>query len=163
MIDAKPRLRFIIGFVSLLLFVTLWGCRHASETTELIEQVNDLREAFNKGSCKSIYAEADPAFRTQSEESWASQCVELRHQLGNWKSFHQGQPDEKSSDSRFHLVIGEAMFTNGNYHLETYWNVSGSRSRLCYLQIGTDPDLITAPPMKWRGPEEDAPKLPPSG
>lgn len=151
------------GITILLLLVVLCGCKHADEAAKVTDYMHDLREAFNKGNCEAIYTEADPAFRTQSAESWDRQCAELRHNLGSWNSFRESQSHEKSSDPRLRLVIGEAVFANGSYHLEAVWNVTGPRSRLCYMQIGTEPDLITVPPMKWRNPR-DVPRLPlPSG
>jgi hypothetical protein len=120
-----------------------------------------LREMFDRGDCTSIYAAADPAFRSQSEENWVRQCERLRHDLGAWWSFQRGA-EQESVDPRLRLVSGEATFENGTYHLEMLWNVNVAPPRLCYLQLGTNPNIITVPPSKRRGPN-DAPILPPVG
>lgn len=145
-----------------LLVLTSFGCRRPEKETIVASAILELRETFNKGECASVYAEADPAFRSQSEESWVRQCEQLRHDLGARQSFQGKGAEQGLVDPRLRLVIGEAVFASGAYHLEMLWNVSVLPARLCYLQLGTDPNVITIPPSKHHGPN-DAPTLPPAG
>lgn len=146
----------------MLLVLTSFGCRRAEKEGTAASAILELREMLNKGECASVYAEADPAFRSQSEESWVTQCERLRHDLGSWQSFQGKGAEQGSVNPRFRLVAGEAVFASGAYHLEMLWNVSVLPARLCYLQLGTDPNVITIPPSKRHGPN-DAPTLPPAG
>jgi hypothetical protein len=145
-----------------LLALTSFGCRRPEKETIAASAILELRETFNKGECASVYAEADPAFRSQSEESWVTQCERLRHDLGSWQSFRGKGVEQGSVDPRFRLLTGQAVFANGAYHLEMLWNVSVVPARLCYLQLGTEPNVITIPPSKRHGPN-DAPTFPPAG
>jgi hypothetical protein len=153
------------GLGLVLLVIALTGCKHAdregiTEEEVATESISKLREAFNTGDCQSIYAEADSAFRSQSEKNWIGQCARLRESLGTWESFRRTAHEQESADPRFRLVIGEAVFTNGTYHLEMLWTRKGGR--LCYVQLGTDSNLITIPPVG--GPRRmDVPPLPPAG
>jgi hypothetical protein len=146
----------------MLLVLTSFGCRRPEKETIAASAILELREMLNKGECASVYAEADPAFRSQSEESWVRQCEQLRHDLGAWQSFQGKGAEQGPLDPRLRLVTGEAVFASGAYHLEMLWNVSVLPARLCYLQLGTDPNVITIPPSKRHGPN-DAPTLPPAG
>jgi hypothetical protein len=138
------------------------GCRRPEKETIAASAILELRQMFNKGECASVYAEADPAFRSQSEKNWVSQCEQLRHDLGAWQSFRGKGAEQGLVDPRLRLVTGEAVFASGAYHLEMLWNVSVLPARLCFLQLGTDPNVITIPPSKRHGPN-DAPTLPPAG
>jgi hypothetical protein len=146
----------------MLLVLTSFGCRRAEKETVAASSILQLREMFDKGECSSVYAGADPAFRSQSEENWVRQCEQLRHDLGSWQSFQKNGAEQELADPRFRLVSGEAVFANGTYHLEMYWNVSVAPARLCYFQLGTNPNIITVPPFKRNGPN-DAPIFPPKG
>ena len=146
----------------MLLVLASFGCRRAEKEAVAASSILRLREMFDKGECSSVYAEADPAFRSQPEENWVRQCEQLMHDLGSWQSFQRNRAEPEPVDPRLRLVIGEAVFANGTYHLEMLWNVSVVPARLCYFQLGTDPNIITVPPFKRVGPN-DAPTFPPKG
>jgi hypothetical protein len=52
-----------------------------------LDVVNNLREAFNGGSCQPIYIDAAGYFKAEELEDWLADCRSLKNELGSWRSF----------------------------------------------------------------------------
>ncbi|MBZ5583995.1 MAG: hypothetical protein LAQ30_17640 [Acidobacteriia bacterium] len=105
--------------------------------------VKRLRETFNKGDCKAIYAQADFYFREfELPEEWLTECAAMQARLGKWRSFTADQ------GLRPGMSAGNAVFDNGAFHMIVHWNTLYAPARLMYLFLQSGETEIQVPPRR---------------
>ena len=119
---------------------------NASQRTLVGRSVDQLREAFNRGNCQTIYDEADPVFRlAQLPPEWLAQCEHIRNTLGTWRSFDL-QMHGKLGIPLTVIAGGPAVFATGDYQVKTTWHLNGGRAQLFSLLLNGGGQQIKIPP-----------------
>jgi hypothetical protein len=146
---------FVRGAGPALCLLPLLACGHREDQSRklALDGALEMREAFNSGACQSIYEHADGPFRyLQSREVWLSRCVEMRAELGEWRSFEVPAQSRKTGTPVVALE-GPAVFANREIRLRALWRVDRGRAHLLMLVlIYADktrriPDVYSRPPM----------------
>jgi hypothetical protein len=122
------------------------------QRTLALDAVNGLRDAFNKGSCLSIYEQAAAHFRTQSLEEWMSQCKELEENLGSFQSFSASSVGRCSGGPPPIMVClgGAARFAKGIKEVHVAWLLDNGRTQLMWIALKQNQGTwMQIPP--WRG------------
>jgi hypothetical protein len=116
-----------------------------------VNAANHLREAFNCGSCHSIYEQAAADFRDQTPGDWVSQCKELRESLGAWQIFNASSAVRYKWWPNVVSVYGAAVFAKGSRELGIDWRVDNGRARLMRLGFQeTEYHWKSIPPLPSR-------------
>jgi hypothetical protein len=117
--------------------------------------VNRLREAYNRGDCKSIFDEADLVFQLrESQQAWLTECEEMRRKLGYWPGF-PARLEHGPGVPLSIVVYGEATFASGSWRtpvcLATVWHFDHGRAELFSLfwAAGKSTPLGSSP-FKWQ-------------
>ena len=177
---SKPRLSGTLVSIAFLLMAACYSHdrpgRDALGTpvdegqrTLAVDAVNGLRDAFNNGSCQSIYEQAAASFRTQSLPQWMSQCRELNEKLGSWQSFGVSRA-VRYGGRRSDVVVyvgGVARFAKESTELKVAWLLKNGHTQLMRISLRQNQGTwVQIPPMQlppgrfWDPPP---PPLPGSG
>jgi hypothetical protein len=123
------------------------------QRTLAVDAVDGLRDAFNSGSCQSIYDLAAAHFRTQSLEEWISQCRELNENLGSWQTFSASSAQKCGGGPSAVIlcVRGSARFAKGIKEVDVAWLLDNGRAKLMWISLRRSQGTwVQIPP--WRGP-----------
>jgi hypothetical protein len=102
-----------------------------------LDGVSRLREAFNRGACRSIFDEADRVFRlSRPRQAWLNECERMRKRLGLWLIFRTDV--EHSPGIPLSVVVrGEAEFVVSQWrtraNVVTVWHFDRGRAELFSL------------------------------
>jgi len=111
--------------------------------------MQELRQAFNNGSCQAIYDAAGDGFRrTESNPDWLAICAEIRSRWGRWDDFTATYWYQSGSQSV--AVEGTAAFTKGPCTLQVIWSLGRDRLQMACLILGVGNDQIAVPPRPGR-------------
>lgn len=114
------------------------------------EAMNNLREAFNRGDCGSIYDNASGPFRRlESDLVWLARCEDLRKLMGAWVS-SEIQVTDTPQDILLH-ANGTAVFEAEACQLESAWTIEDGQPRLFRLILrGPERDRLIVPQLDFR-------------
>jgi hypothetical protein len=134
------------------------------QRTRAIGAVSSLRDAFNNGSCQSIYEQAAAFFRRQSLQEWMSQCRELKERLGPWQSLSASSAVRCGGGPSEVLVCtgGAAGFAKDNAKVDVAWLLDNGRTQLMWITLTPSNGAgVQIPPMHSPGRFWDPPPPPP--
>ena len=111
--------------------------------------LDELRIAFNKGECASIFDNAHLAPRLlQPKQDWLIDCQRMRDGLGSWLSFDVSF--HESLDAPLTVTVaGHAVFENGVHRVSTAWQFENGSPRLFRLLIDTGSKKVILPQLQF--------------
>ena len=115
------------AYAAVLCAALLTGCNRSARQQRLIlEGLSTLQQEVNAGT---------------------GQCAQLRTAAGVWRSFSTRSISRLSGEPVAFLVVGDAVFENGTYRLETYWRLNNGRAEFYALELGGNGKRISIPPL----------------
>ena len=102
-----------------------------------VDAVIRLRDAFNNGSCQSIYEGAAAFFRAQSLQEWMSQCNDLKETLGSWRTFGASSVVRCGEGPSMFIVCvgGNAGFAKKIAQVDVAWLLDNGRTQLAWISL----------------------------
>lgn len=177
---AQPR---VAGTVSSIAFLFMAACHShdragkdpfdipvtEGERMLAVDAVNRLRDAFNSGSCRSIYEQATTSFRAQPPGGWMSQCRELRETLGSWQTFSATSAVRCGTGASGVIVCvgGAARFAKGIREVDVASLLDNGRTQLMWISLRENQGTwVQMPPQRDHHidtPPRPLPKRDPAG
>jgi hypothetical protein len=135
------------------------------QRTLAVDAVNRLRDAFNTGSCQSIYQQATAFFRAEPLGEWMGHCRELKETLGSWQSFSASTAVRCGGGPSEIIVCvgGAAGFAKDNTKVDVAWRLDDGRTQLMWITLMPSHGArVQIPPMQLPGRFWDPPPPRPS-
>ena len=114
----------------MLVAALLTGCNSGAKQRQqlALEGISRLQREFNAG------------------KNWLDGCGQLRATVGPWRSFAVRSVRQLPGAPVAILVVADALFEKGTYHLESYWYLNKGRAELYALYIEGNGNRISIPP-----------------
>ena len=126
-----------------------------------IKALEHVREAFNRGDCRLIYANVEDGRPHPISEKWETQCRQLRAKLGEWRSFSPTFFSERMDP--FNSIFGSGAFAKGIARVSAVLAFDNGTARLVNVVVEEDSQIWAFPPpapeSRPRGPV-DSPPIP---
>jgi len=126
-----------------------------------IKVLEQVREAFNRGDCWLIYANAEDARRHPISEMWKIQCERLRAKLGEWQSLSPTFFSERMDP--FNSIFGSGVFAKDTAKVSAVLAFENSTARVVNVGFEEDSQVWSFPPSapeSWRRDPMDSPPIP---
>ena len=120
------------------------GRLHPAMEAALRTRIDQLRGAFNQGSCGSIWDSAHPLFQRQSREEWLDTCAALHADLGDWTSAEVAAGTNVAGFSV--QVTSQSRFSSGRLRVILQFESAAGDLRLSGLALSRHGRMLWLPP-----------------
>lgn len=142
----KPTFHFastLLGLVCLVFFPVSCASENQIQAGNAL---GDLRTAFNTGNCQAIYgSSALSVRRVMTLRNWSVRCRMLQRELGTWDSVTGTSVSSLPHQHNVFLITGQAAFTNGEYAVDTYWQIEAGSAHWYFLSLTAPQSKICIP------------------
>ena len=105
------------------------------QESRAVEAVETLRVLYNGHACKTIYAQASEAFRSQPLWDWQYHCDRMKEIVGRWES---SKEEDVFLSPNVVEVITSGLFAGRPYAFVSYWEIPVSTRSLRLLGYEVD-------------------------